>query len=100
MRISEQLGIEREAIMRVAAGPDDPAWSAADAALLRAADELHEQAKISDATWALLGERYDERGLIEIAVLVGHYHLVAFALNSMEVELDDGLEGFPERAAR
>jgi len=26
---------------------------------------------------------------------VGNYHLVAFALNSLEVELDEGLEGLP-----
>ena len=70
-------------------------WGAADATLLRAADELHAGSKISDATWSALAETYDERGLLEIAMLVGHYHLVAFALNSLEVELDDGLEGLP-----
>jgi hypothetical protein len=34
--------------------------------------------------------------MIEIAMLVGHYHMVAFALNSLEVELDEGLEGLPD----
>ena len=28
-------------------------------------------------------------------MLVGNYHLVAFVLNSLEVELDEGLEGLP-----
>jgi 4-carboxymuconolactone decarboxylase len=95
VRISESLGIEREEIERVAAGPDADGWSAGEATLLRAADELHEQAKISDGTWERLAETYDERGLIEITMLVGHYHMVAFALNSLEVELDEGLEGLP-----
>jgi alkylhydroperoxidase family enzyme len=95
VRISEALGIERETILRVAAGPDADGWSAQDAALLRAADELHERAKISDQSWSQLRERYDEHAMIEIAMLVGHYHLVAFALNSLEVELDAGLEGLP-----
>jgi 4-carboxymuconolactone decarboxylase len=95
VRISEGIGMPREEIMRVADGPDAEGWTAADAALLRAADELHERAKISDDTWAQLSEDYDERGLLEIAMLVGHYHLVAFALNSLEVELDGGLEGLP-----
>jgi alkylhydroperoxidase family enzyme len=96
VRIAERVGIPREEVMRVAAGPEDPAWDAEDRTLLRAADELHARSKISDETWAALGERYDERGLLEIAMLVGHYHLVAFALNSLEVELDDGLEGLPD----
>ena len=42
--------------------PTRPGWAPADATLLRAADELHAQAKISDGTWALLAESYDERG--------------------------------------
>jgi 4-carboxymuconolactone decarboxylase len=46
-------------------------------------------------TWARLAERYDERRLLEIAMLVGRYHLIAYALNSLEVELDEGLEGLP-----
>ena len=41
-RLAEKLGIAREEIDRVAAGLDADGWSAADAALLRAADELHE----------------------------------------------------------
>jgi alkylhydroperoxidase family enzyme len=95
VRISEGLGMTREEILRVAAGPDAAGLSPADALLLRAADELHALSKIADDTWAQLAESYDERGLIEIAMLVGHYHLVAYALNSLEVELDDGLEGLP-----
>ena len=95
-RLSERLGISREEIMRVAQGPEAAGWSADDSALLRAADELHQSAKISDATWQQLSQRYDEPGLIEIAMLVGHYHMLAFALNSLEVELDEGLEALPE----
>jgi alkylhydroperoxidase family enzyme len=99
VRISEGVGIGREEILRVAEGPDAPGWSAADAGLLRAADELHIDAKISDRTWAQLSEGHDERWLIELAMLVGHYHMVAFALNSLEVELDEGLEGLPRAAS-
>jgi hypothetical protein len=28
-------------------------------------------------------------------MLVGHYHLVAMTLNSLGVQLDEGLTGFP-----
>jgi 4-carboxymuconolactone decarboxylase len=95
VHIAEDLGMTREEILRVAEGPDAAGWTPADAALLRAADELHARAKISDGTWAQLAGAYDERGLLEITMLVGHYHLVAFALNSLEVELDEGLEDLP-----
>jgi alkylhydroperoxidase family enzyme len=96
VRIALAAGVDRAEILRVAAGPAAEGWSAADAVLLRAADELHADAKISEPTWARLAESYDERGLIEITMLVGHYHLVAFALNSLEIDLDAGLEGLPD----
>jgi alkylhydroperoxidase family enzyme len=95
VRISEALGIDREEIMRVARGPEADGWSPSERAMLLAADELHRDAKISQGTWAQLGEDHDDRGLIELAMLVGHYHMVAYALNSLEVDLDEGLESLP-----
>ena len=70
-------------------------WSGEDVTLLKAADELHDDFCISDETWALLAERYDVQQLIEIPMLVGQYHLVAMTLNSLGVELDEGVDGFP-----
>ena len=95
VRIGLAAGLSRAEIDRIAVGPSAAEWSPEDRALLQAADELHRDAKISDATWARLAASFDEQALIEITVLVGQYHLVAFALNSLEVELDEGLEGLP-----
>ncbi len=95
VRISLDGGIEREAIDRVLEGPDADGWTAHEAALLRAADELHEDSRVGDATWGALAETYDEAQLIEATMVVGHYHMVAFALNSFDVELDEGLEPLP-----
>jgi 4-carboxymuconolactone decarboxylase len=68
-----------------------------EATLLLAADELHSDARISDATWDALASRYDERQMIEIPMLIGHYHMVAFALNSLGVQLEQGVTGFDPR---
>ena len=40
-RVGRALGIEGEEVERIKQGPDAEGWSAFDAALLRAADELH-----------------------------------------------------------
>jgi 4-carboxymuconolactone decarboxylase len=87
-------GISEEEIERVRSGPETQGWERFDAALLTAADELHGQARISDATWETLATRYDERQLIEVPMVVGHYHLVAFTLNSLGVQLEPGVPGF------
>jgi alkylhydroperoxidase family enzyme len=91
--IARQCGVTDEEIERVKAGPDAPGWSDHDAALLRAADELHDDHVIGDATWAALVARYDERQLIEVPMVVGHYHLVAFTLNSLGVQREPGVPG-------
>jgi alkylhydroperoxidase family enzyme len=95
LRISLGIGMEREAMDRVVAGPEAAGWTEHEAALLRAADELHERSTISDATWAALEGTYDQPQLLEATMLVGHYHMVAFALNAVGVELDEGLEPLP-----
>jgi len=72
-----------------------PAVVEADALLVRAADELHVDNVLSDATWAALADRYDTEQLIEIPMVVGQYHLVAFTLRSLGVEREPGYEGLP-----
>ena len=95
VRISLDGGIEREAIDRVLEGPDADGWSAHEATLLRAADELDEASRISDETWEALAQTYDAEQLIEVTMVVGHYTMLAGALNSLGVELDEGLEPLP-----
>ncbi len=94
-RIARTVGLEDAEIGRVVDGPDAPGWTTLDAALLRSADELHRDASISDATWGVLAEHYGEHQLIEVCMVVGQYHLVAFALNSLGVEREPGVTGFP-----
>lgn len=95
VRIALKLGITPGEAERVTLGPDAIGWSPLEAALLRAADELHETSTVSDATWSIIAENYDTAQLIELPMLVGHYHLVAMTLNTLGVQLDDGLSGFP-----
>jgi alkylhydroperoxidase family enzyme len=95
VRIATAAGLTEPEIARVLAGPDAPGWDAFDATLLRAADELHDDSCISDATWAALAARYDDRQLVELPILVGQYHLVAFMLNSLGVQREPGVAGFP-----
>ena len=94
--IAVTAGLTEGEVARIGTGdPDDPDWAPFDAALLRAADELHADSRISDATWAVLMSRYSDRQVIELCMLVGQYHLVAFALNSLGVQREPGVEGFP-----
>jgi 4-carboxymuconolactone decarboxylase len=95
VRIGLTAGVSQEEVAAVIGGPEGGGWSVPDRALLQAADELHHDAVISDATWTVLAEHFDEHQLIEIPMVVGQYHLVAFTLNSLGVQREPGVTGFP-----
>ena len=96
VRIGRSAGLSDEEIERVGAGPDAPGWSSADATLLRAVDELHSNAFISDVTWLELAERYKVPQLMDVVFTVGQYNMLGMALNSLGVQPESPVEGFPE----
>lgn len=65
-----------------------PFWSARQAAILRAIDVLHERRALDDESWAALSAHLDERELIELCMLVGHYEMLAMTLSSLRVQPD------------
>lgn len=97
--IARGIGITDAEIAMIAAGPDTDGWDAFESHLLRAADELHSDQSLTDATYQALSERYAEPQLLDLVFTVGQYHVVSMALNSLRVERDDGVTGvpFPER---
>jgi 4-carboxymuconolactone decarboxylase len=87
-------GLTRDEIDRIPGGPG-AGWPPLEALLLQAADELHLDQRISDATWNGLRCSYDEQQLIELPMLVGHYHMVAMTLKTLGVELEAGYQSLP-----
>ncbi|SFN20152.1 MULTISPECIES: carboxymuconolactone decarboxylase family protein [Actinomadura] len=83
-------GLTEAEIAAVRLGPDGHGWGRGDRMVLTAADELHEHGTIGDATWAELSARFGERELIELVMLIGHYHMVAFTLNALRVQPEEG----------
>jgi alkylhydroperoxidase family enzyme len=98
---ARRAGLTDEEIERVKLGPAAPSWDSFDAALCRAADDLHGDGMVSDDTWRALAERYDERQLLDVLFTVGQYNLVSWVLNSLGVELDEGVPaGFSTASAQ
>lgn len=98
VRWARAAGVTDEELSALCKDVDAHPWSATDAALLRAADELHVGSAISDSTWATLSETYDAAQLVEICLLVGQYHGVSYLLNSLQIERDEVLPPFPDDA--
>ena len=92
--IGKEAGLTAEEIERIKAGPNARGWSEADKLLLQATDELRKDAFITDTTWNGLCQHFDTKQLMDVVFAVGQYNLVSMALNTLGVQLDDGLEGF------
>jgi hypothetical protein len=64
----------------------DPAFTERQALLVRLADELHEDARVSDDLWSELAERWPGDQLVEAVCVCGFYHLVSFVCGAFDVQ--------------
>jgi AhpD family alkylhydroperoxidase len=91
VRLGRRAGLSHEEIERVRSDPPAPGaagWAPREAALLTAVDELHADGDVTDATWAALRAHYDDRRLIELVLLAGHYEMLATAITALRIEPD------------
>jgi alkylhydroperoxidase family enzyme len=79
----------------VAAGPAAPGVSAGDALLMQIADELHQDAAVSDRSWRGLLERHGLDGAMSAVFTASSYRATSMSLNAYGVQLEPGDEGFP-----
>lgn len=86
--IGLRAGLSAAEIARIKAGAEG--WAPADAALIRACDELHVRQFVSDATWSALKAHFSERQCMDLVFTVGQYTQVSMMLNTFGVQLDDG----------
>jgi 4-carboxymuconolactone decarboxylase len=92
--IGKKEGLSPDEINRIKEGSEAPGWSEQDATLLRAVDELHSQAFISDQVWNALAASYNTQQLLDLIFTVGQYNMLSMALNTLGVQLDEGVGGF------
>jgi AhpD family alkylhydroperoxidase len=86
VRLGRRAGLSDDDLRRVAEGPGAAGWSDRERVLLRAVDELHSTQDVSDATWADLRRHLDDRLLIELVLLVGHYEMLATAIGALRIQ--------------
>jgi 4-carboxymuconolactone decarboxylase len=88
VEIGKTEGLTDSEIEMIKQGPDAKGWSSIDSTILRATDELHSDAFISDATWNDLKQAYNDNQIMDLIFAVGNYTIVSMALNSFGVQLE------------
>lgn len=95
--IAKRVGITTEEIERVTHGSDASGWSEHERALLKAAEELHGGAMLSDDTWEMLSDIFSDDQIFELIVLVGQFTLVTYFQNSLRFRLSRDSDGLLAR---
>lgn len=62
--------------------------------IIKACNEFINKKAISTETWNLLSKYYNNKLMIEISVLIGHYEMLAGILNSTGLQLEPKIEQF------
>jgi alkylhydroperoxidase family enzyme len=96
-RVAERLGITADEALAVRAWPDVPApRGAAGAAVLRATDEILEDAVVGDATWAALQEHLgSDAACVQLLVAVSNWRMFAVLLRTLGVPNDPDTPHWP-----
>jgi alkylhydroperoxidase family enzyme len=68
--------------------PDATVFSERERLLLLLCDELHATATVGDTLWTALAKEWSQEQLVELVVLAGYYHSIAFAVNALRVPLE------------
>ena len=93
-RAGRAAGLTGDEVGRIAEGPA-AGWSADDAALLQAVDDLFADDRVAPATWARLATRLDRKQLLDVLITAGGYRMVSMSLNTFGVQPEPNSEPLP-----
>lgn len=94
---AERVGLTPAHISSITHGSaDDDCWHDDDRVVLRLVDSLIASAGVDDALWAQLAERFTDAQLLDLLLLAGWYHAIAFAANAARVPLEEGTPRFAD----
>jgi 4-carboxymuconolactone decarboxylase len=71
------------------------AWSAEELTLLQMTDDLFANDAVTDEVWAELERRWSTKDVLEYVVTALAYRMTGGLLNTLGVELDEGVPGWP-----
>ena len=90
-RLAREAGVSEGTIRAIAQGTAPQGLSGDEELVVRYAQELLRNHKISEATFDAVKDRFGVRGTIDLTGLIGHYLLVGQFLAAFEVELAPGV---------
>lgn len=95
-----RAGLDSNDLARITEGPSGDGWTQLESAVIRAVDEMFEDAFIGTDTWETLREELDEQQLLDLLSVVGRYWCVSVILNSTGVQLEENARAFEDHISK
>jgi 4-carboxymuconolactone decarboxylase len=92
---ARKTGITDEEIRRTTEPIDESTWSPLEVTALRMVDDISRDDCVSDDVWGVMREQVDDRTAVAMIGLACYYRMVAGMLNSLGVQPEDDLPGWP-----
>lgn len=95
---AERAGLTREQVTSLTHGTaTDECWTDdRDRLLIRATDSLHQSADIDDDLWNDLATIFSDEELLDLLMLCGWYHAIAFTANAARVAREERAPQFDD----
>lgn len=78
-------------------GPDDPCWASDREQLaIRCVDALHDTSDLDDELWARLAAAFSTEQLLDLLLLCGWYHAIAYATRATRLPLEPDAPRFAD----
>lgn len=97
LNTSKLCGLTDEFYGPVQRGADDPYFTDFEATIIRAAEDLVREQKVSDANWKALMAEWDEKQMLDFLFTVGCYTMVAGVMRSTGAERQEDLLALAEQ---
>ena len=85
---AERAKLTKEEVAATLAHEVCEVWPAREKLIVRLADELHDTATISEELWGGLKAEFSDEQILELILLAGFYHTVAYLTNGLKLPLE------------
>ena len=91
--IALEIGVSQEKTETISHWSDSTSFSDEERAVLQYTDEVAQNFEVKDETFRLLQQHLNERGIVELTLLIGFYRMVARFVIALNIEIDSDREG-------